>query len=107
MAVLQSGRRRLVTVVAALGLFVAVLLVQPTSAFANAGGSASCVGLELSDISPPGTNDEFPDGGPGFVAEVTELAAALGFNNRGDLISFVAKLHEGSHENCDKALGLG
>jgi hypothetical protein len=107
MAVLQSGRRRLVTVVVALGLFVAVLLVQPTSAFANAGGNASCVGLELSDISPPGTNDEFPDGGPGFVAEVTELAAALGFKNRGDLISFVAKLHEGSHEACDKALGLG
>lgn len=106
MAALRSGRRRPVTVVAALGLFVAVLLGQPTSAFA-AGGPASCVGLELSDISPPGTNPEFPDGGPGFVAEVTELAAALGFENRGDLISFVAKLHEGSHENCDAALGLG
>jgi hypothetical protein len=92
-------------VVAALGLFVAAL--QPAPAFANAGGSASCIGLELSDISPPGTHPEFPDGGPGFVAEVTELAAALGFKNRGDLISFVAKLHEGSHEACDAALGLG
>jgi hypothetical protein len=106
MEVLQSERRRLITVVAALGLFVAVLLVQPTSAFANAGANASCVGLELSDISPPGTHPEFPDGAPGFVAEVTELAAALGFKNRGDLISFIAKLHEGSHENCDEALGL-
>ena len=105
MNVLQHQGRRLVMVVAALGLLVAGL--QPTAAVANAGGSASCVGLELSDISPPGTNPEFPDGGPGFVAEVTELAAALGFKNRGDLISFVAKLHEGSHENCDAALGLG
>jgi hypothetical protein len=105
-AVLHSGRRGLVTVVVAVGLLVAVLLVQPTSASANA-GNASCVGLELSDISPPGTNPEFPDGGPGFVAEVTELAAALGFKNRGDLISFIAKLHEGSHEACDEALGLG
>jgi hypothetical protein len=105
MAVLQLHRRRLVMVVAALGLFVAAL--QPAPAFANAGGSASCIGLELSDISPPGTHPEFPDGGPGFVAEVTELAAALGFKNRGDLISFVAKLHEGSHEACDAALGLG
>jgi hypothetical protein len=92
-------------VTAALGLFVAGLL--PTPAFANAGDSASCIGHELSDISPPGTNAEFPDGGPGFVAEVTELAPALGFNNRGDLISFIAKLHEGSHEECDAALGLG
>jgi hypothetical protein len=106
-AVLHSGRRGLVTVVVAVGLFVAALLVQPTSAFANAGKSASCIGLELSDISPPGTNAEFPKGGPGFVAEVTELAPALGFKNRGDLISFIAKLHEGSHENCDAALGLG
>jgi hypothetical protein len=106
MAVLQFRRRRLVTAVAALGLFVAVL-VQPATASANAGGSASCVGLELSDISPPGTHPEFPEGGPGFVAEVSELAPVLGFTNRGDLISFIAKLHEGSHENCDKALGLG
>lgn len=104
MNVLQHHRRRLVVVVAALGLLVAGL--QPTSAFANAGGSASCVGLELSDISPPGTHPEFPDGGPGFVAEVTVLADALGFKNRGDLISFIAKLHEGSHEACDEALGL-
>lgn len=105
MAVLRSERRRLVVVVAALGLLVAAL--HPAPAFANAGGSASCIGLELSDISPPGTNPEFPDGGPGFVEEVTALAAALGFKNRGDLISFIAKLHEGSHEACDEALGVG
>jgi hypothetical protein len=106
MTALRSGGRRPLTVVAVLGLFVAVVLAQPTAALAGS-GKASCVGLELSDISPPGTHPEFPEGGPGFVAEVTELAAALGFKNRGDLISFIAKLHEGSHENCDKALGLG
>jgi hypothetical protein len=105
MAGLQHRRRRLVMAVAAFGLLVVGLLPAPASA--NAGGSASCIGLELSDISPPGTNPEFPDGGPGFVAEVSELAPALGFKNRGDLISFIAKLHEGSHEDCDKALGLG
>jgi hypothetical protein len=105
MAVPQLQRRRLAMVVAALGLFVVGL--QPTPALANAGGSASCIGLELSDISPPGTNSEFPEGGPGFIAEVDELAPALGFKNRGDLISFIAQLHEGSHEDCDEALGLG
>ena len=103
MIVLQH-RRRLVMVVAALGLFVAAL---PTTASADAGGKASCIGHEFSSVSPPGSSSEYPNGGPGVVAHVTELAPALGFKNRGDLMSFIASLHEGSHENCDKALGLG
>jgi hypothetical protein len=104
MTVLQQ-QRRLAMVVAALGLLVAALV--PTPAFANASGKASCLGLEFSDVSPPGSSSEYPDGGPGVVAHVTELAAAMGFKNRGDLFSFIAKLHEGSHENCDETLGLG
>jgi hypothetical protein len=103
--ILRHQRSRLVTVVAALVLLVAG--VMPSAAFANASGNASCVGLEFSDVSPPGSSSEYPDGGPGVVAHVTELAPALGFKNRGDLMSFIASLHEGSHENCDETLGLG
>ena len=97
-------QRRLAMVFAALGLLVAGLV--PAPAYAAAGG-ASCVGHEFSSVSPPGSSSEYPDGGPGVVAHVTELAPALGFKNRGDLMSFIASLHEGSHENCDEALGLG
>jgi hypothetical protein len=102
---IRTSQRRRLVVAAALGLVVAAL--QATPALADAAGTASCVGHEFSSVSPPGSSSEYPDGGPGVVAHVTELAAVLGFKNRGDLMSFIASLHEGSHENCDKALGLG
>jgi hypothetical protein len=38
------------------------------------------------------------------VAEVKELAAESGVS-AGAFFSFIASLHEGSHEDCDEALG--
>jgi hypothetical protein len=66
--------------------------------------TASCMGYEASSISPPGSSDEEIGGAPQFVAEVKELAAGLGAPP-GALFAFIAGLHEGSHEDCDEALG--
>ena len=38
-------------------------------------GNASCMGLELASISPPGSSDEVPGGAPQFTGEVKGLAA--------------------------------
>jgi hypothetical protein len=65
---------------------------------ADAGGNASCVGFEASAISPPGSSEEVPGGVPELIAFVKSEAGKAG-----PVISFVAKLHEGSHEACDEA----
>ena len=67
-------------------------------------GHGSCVGLEQASISPPGSSDEEPGGARQFVGEVKELATAFGVRP-GTLMSFIAQLHAGSHEDCDAALG--
>jgi hypothetical protein len=65
---------------------------------AEAGGHASCIGIEVSAISPPGSSDEFPGGAPELIGFVRSE-----FGQVGPVVSFVAKLHEGSHEACDEA----
>jgi hypothetical protein len=67
-------------------------------ASADASGSASCIGLEASAISPPGSLNEFPGG----MAELTSFAMD-NFGKLGPLASFVAQIHAGSHEACDEA----
>ena len=66
-------------------------------------GHASCIGLEQASISPPGSSDEEPGGARQFIGEVKELATSFGLRP-GALLSFIARLHAGSHELCDEAL---
>lgn len=79
---------------AALGLVVGV----PVGG-AAASGSASCIGIEASSISPPGSSEEVPGGMPALIGFVKgEIGKA------GPFVSFAARLHAGSHEGCDEAL---
>jgi hypothetical protein len=66
-------------------------------------GNASCMGLELASISPPGSSYEVPGGAAQFTGEVKGLAPALGLRP-GALFSFIAHVHAGSHAACDEAL---
>jgi hypothetical protein len=64
---------------------------------------ASCLGIELAAISPPGSSDEVPGGAPAFVGEVKSIATSLGLPP-GAVFAFIASLHAGSHAECDEAL---
>ena len=79
------------------------MLVLSGTVFADAGKNASCLGIEASEISPPGTSDEFLGGMPALNSEVKEIANFLGVSP-GAIYSSIAKLHEGSHAACDEAL---
>jgi len=81
-------------------LVMSLMMVFAGTAFAEAGAPASCVGHEASNISPPGSSDEFPRGMPELQAFIRENFPDT---PPGALISTVAKLHEGSHEACDEA----
>jgi hypothetical protein len=83
-----------VAVSIAVTVFVWVFTVS--SASADASGKASCVGIESSAISPPGSSDEFPGGRSELSAVVKDLSGQLGVPP-GAIVSSVAKLHEGSH----------
>jgi hypothetical protein len=85
-------------VVAVTAVAILVLIVGVPTAGAEASGNASCVGIEASSISPPGSSEEFPGGVPALIRLVRSAAG-----NVGPIISSVAKLHEGSHEACDEA----
>jgi hypothetical protein len=99
----RSTHRRL-SLWAALGLAIGALTFPGLAAAADEpNGHASCMGLELGSISPPGTSDEEPGGATQFVREIKEFADFLGAPP-GGLFSFVASLHAGSHEACDEAL---
>ncbi len=79
------------------GIF-ALRTTSPTTTFADAGSHASCIGIESSSISPPGSSDEFPGG----RAEISHFLKSLG-GPPGANVSGEAKLHLGSHEACDAA----
>jgi hypothetical protein len=96
---LRSGALAAAIAVAALAQVVGVQAVR-----ADASGHASCIGIEASAISPPGSSDEFPGGLPEVLADVKAAARELGIPP-GAILSFVAKLHAGSHVDCDKATG--
>ena len=97
-------RTRRTLLLAVVGLTLASLGTPGVvGAASEPNGNASCMGLELASISPPGSSDEEPGGARQFTGEVKELAAALGWRP-GALFSFIADLHAGSHEACDEAL---
>ena len=89
-------------VVGAVLVVGALQALSTQAAFADASPHASCIGLEASSISPPGSNDEFPGGMSQLQAFVHDLAKQLGVPP-GAVISSVAHLHEGSHAACDEA----
>ena len=94
----RRARMGLGLAVVAFGLTVGA----PVAAAHEANGRASCMGIELAAISPPGTSDEIPGGAPEFVREVRELAVALGVS-QGAIDRLIAQAHAGSHEACDTA----
>jgi hypothetical protein len=71
-------------------------------ASAEAAGPASCLGIEASAVSPPGSSDEAPGGMTDIVAFVQGAAQEAGISP-GAIFSSVARLHAGSHEACDEA----
>ena len=82
---------------------VAALAIAGSGGRASAKGpsaQASCMGIEAAAISPPGSSDEVPGGMPEFMQFIRGLPGSPGSS-----ISFIAGLHEGSHEACDEALG--
>jgi hypothetical protein len=95
------GRARRAAVALAVALLAGLTLAGAPSAFAAAGSHASCMGLEASNISPPGSSDEVPGGMPEFNAFIrANVPGPKGAVNRQ-----IAKLHLGSHDACDEALG--
>jgi hypothetical protein len=53
---------------------VSLTMVAPVAAANDANGNASCMGIELSAISPPGTSGEIAGGAPEFVLKVASIA---------------------------------
>src|SRR3989442_6276471 len=98
---LVAGRGRGAAVALAIALVAGLTLVTGPSAFGAAGSHASCMGLEASNISPPGSSDEVPGGMPEFNAFIRENFPGP----KGAVNSEIAKLHAGSHEACDEATG--
>lgn len=99
---LTFGTRRQLVLMILVVMALTVLAVASTpAAFANAGSSASCMGHEASDISPPGSSSELPGGMPALKAFVDAEFPGV---PPGAIFSAIAKLHEGSHEACDEAL---
>jgi hypothetical protein len=88
----------------ACAIFCGSVLADPKE-----GGPASCAGYEAADVSPPGS-----ESGPfsafgmrGILAFIdTVIIPALGLSNRGEAIRALSAAHEGSHEDCDEALGI-
>jgi hypothetical protein len=88
--------------VLALGL-TTLLAPGALAAPSEPSGNASCMGIELAAISPPGSSDEVPGGAQPFVGEVESIANSLGLPP-GAVFAFIASLHAGSHAECDEAL---
>ena len=75
-------------------------LAATVEASAAPGEHASCMGIEASDISPPGSSEEAPAG----MRDLLAFVDSLGQKNRGVVVSSLAALHEGSHAACDAAV---
>jgi hypothetical protein len=98
----HPSRRMVLTGMLALAL-ASVAAPGAVAAADEPNGNASCIGLELASISPPGSSEEELGGAPQFVGEVKWLASTFGVRP-GTLFSFIAHLHAGSHFECDEAL---
>ncbi len=71
------------------------------AALGDASGHASCIGIEFSSVSPPGSSDELPGG----AAELVSVTKAEAGGKFGPAASAFSHLHAGSHEACDEAAG--
>jgi hypothetical protein len=100
---MRSRIAHLVRLVAASAIVAATLLAPGSVMAREPNGAATCVGIEMASVSPPGTSDEEPGGAPQFIGEVKEIAGFLGLRP-GQLVAFIASLHAGSHAECDEAL---
>jgi hypothetical protein len=85
------------------GVVVATVAFAASAApaFSDAGARASCMGIEASSISPPGSSGEVPGGMPEFRRFIRETFPGT---PPGAVSRTIAKLHEGSHEACDEAI---
>jgi hypothetical protein len=91
--------RNMRSVTAALATLAALAITAPP-ALGEAGTHASCMGIEASNLSPPGSTDEVPGGMPEFRQFIRE-----NFPKPPGAVSAVfAHLHEGSHAACDEAV---
>ena len=97
-------RGRLMATVPAAALLASLALGAAGTAIAAPGGPTSCMGHEASDISPPGSSEEFPTGMPGLKEFVNGECPGV---PTGAVYSTIARLHEGSHALCDAALEGG
>lgn len=104
MAAHTFGARRIRVALLTSSMLLALTLAPASVAVAAPGETTSCMGHEASDINPPGTNQEFPEGSVGLRDEVRAIAASFGGVPVGQIYRFIASLHEGSHEACDEAL---
>ena len=86
----------------AVAVMMASMMVGAGPASADAGAPASCMGHEASNLSPPGSSDELAGGMPAFEAFFRDTFPGT---PPGALKKTIAKLHEGSHEACDQAIG--
>ena len=86
----RSGALVTTALVCSLGIGV-------SGAGADASGNASCIGIEASSISPPGSSDEFAGGLPEVIGVVRDAAGKIG-----PVFSAAAKVHAGSHAACDE-----
>ncbi len=76
-----------------IAVLAAVLTLMPAGVVsASTASPASCVGHEASSVSPPGSSSEFPGGMSQIMPDLRAI------------VSFFARLHEGSHEACDAAV---
>ena len=101
---MRAGSKLFVGVLAA-GVYV---LAGPSNmAGADIGSAAatpaSCMGIEAAALSPPGSSEE-------AIGGIRDVKAFLDENFPGvppglAFYSFAARLHEGSHDSCDEALG--
>lgn len=88
-------------------LTAAIVAGIPIAASAEVGSAestpASCMGIEASALSPPGSSEEAPGGVPDVKAFLDE--AAPGVPPGQAFFSIAGGLRAGSHEACDEALG--
>ena len=94
----MSRRWSLRTAALAIGAAALIQVAGVEPALGDASPKASCVGIEASNVSPPGSSDEFSGGMPELVS-----AVKAGVDRFGAAVSPFAKLHAGSHEACDAA----
>ena len=96
--------RRVLAVALGVGLLAGVAVGPVAAGDGTPNGRASCLGIEQAVISPPGSSDEVPGGAAQLSEILREVAAGLGVPP-GAIFSFIATLHEGSHEACDAVIG--